>query len=106
MDAARQALNDHDLMLTGTLASNGEARMKVIDSEGHTVPVLVLDLQGEAGVHMPMHIEQLFPPGHMTQAQAAARRYRKGLRVTVQAPVLSVRIAVTASHIHTEKTEP
>jgi hypothetical protein len=56
-------------------------------------------------MHMPVHIEQFFPAGHMEQAEAAAKRYRKGQRLTVQTPVLSQRLAIVATHIHTHKNE-
>lgn len=103
----QQALEGCGVEFTGTLIHNGEARMKMVDTEGHLVPVLMLDLQSASGMHMPLHVEQPFPADQMAQAQAAARRYRKGQRVTVQAPALSVRMAVTATHIHTHhETEP
>jgi hypothetical protein len=101
----RQALQACGVEFCGTLIRNGEARQKVLDGDGHTVPVLVLDIETDSALHMPLHVEQPFPAGHMHQAEAAARRYRKGQRVTVQASALSVRMAVTATHIHTENVE-
>jgi hypothetical protein len=91
---------------TGVLVDHGEARQKAIDGEGHLVPVLILNIQSDSLLRTPLHIEQPFPPGPCGQAVAAARRYRKGQRVTVQAPALSLRLAVTASHIHVATTEP
>jgi hypothetical protein len=90
---------------TGTLIENGEARQKSIDREGHLVPVLILNLESDSLLRTPLHVEQPFPAGEMVQAEAAARRYRKGQRVTVQAPAVSLRLAVIAAHIHTEKPD-
>ncbi|MGE3346084.1 MAG: hypothetical protein AB7I35_01475 [Ramlibacter sp.] len=104
----RQAtlITDHAASFTGLLTADGQARLKQMDREGHMVPVLMLELESESALHMPLHIEQPFPADQMRQAEAAARRYRKGQRITVQAPVLSVRMAVVASHIHTHPTDP
>ena len=105
MHPDRQAVQGTGVEFTGVLIHNGEARHKMIDGEGNAVPVLILDIESESGMHMPLHVEQPFPPGHMEQARAAAHRYRKGQRVTVQASALSVRMSVTAQHIHTHKNE-
>lgn len=96
------AESDPRLEFTGTLVQHGRACAKTLDGVG-TVPVLILELESDSGMHMPLHVEQTFPVGHMPQAEAAARRYRRGQRVTVQAPALSARLAVVAAHIHTHK---
>jgi macrodomain Ter protein organizer (MatP/YcbG family) len=95
----------HDLEYTVVLLRDGEARQKQVDREGQFVPVLVLEAESNTPLHMPVHIEQHFPAGHMAQAEAAARHYRKGQRLTVQTPVLSQRLAMVATHIHTHKNE-
>jgi hypothetical protein len=105
MHADRQAIQGTGVEFTGRLVRDAEARHKLIDGNGHDVPVVILDLESDSGMHMPLHVEQPFPLGHWAQAQAAARRYRKGQRVTVLASALSVRMAVTATHVHTEKEE-
>lgn len=104
-----QAIVDATAEFRGVLAHHGEARFKQLAGGGPSVPVLILDIESDSGMHMPLHVEQPFPPGHMAEAQAAARRYRKGQRVTVQASARSIRMAVTATHIHTHndnETEP
>jgi hypothetical protein len=108
MHPVRQSLGDTGLIFSGRLTRNAEAAHKIIDGL-HDVPILIMDLESDTGMHMPLHVEQPFPIGAMDQAKAAARRYRKGQHVTVQAPALSIRVAVTATHIHTDKeneTEP
>lgn len=86
---------------TGTLLHQAEARTKVLDGEGHCVPVLCLDIELDNALHTPMRIEQPFAADAAKQAHAAARRLKKGMRVTVQAPLVGVRLMATnASHIH------
>ncbi len=90
---------------SGRLLADATARMRPVDRDGHMAPVLVLELETDTEMRMPLRVEQQFAPDAMNAATYAARRYRKGLRVTVQAPVHSARLAVTASHIHTHKEE-
>ena len=87
---------------TGTLLHGAQARTALLDAEGHSVPVLCLDLELDNALHTHMHVEQPFPAGHHTQAAAAARRLTKGTRVTVQAPLVGLRlVASNTTHIHT-----
>jgi hypothetical protein len=83
--------------------SNAHAAFEALDGEGHTVPVIVLDVESDQRhAHAAAHQAGLPTRAH-GQAEAAARRYRKGQRVTVQASALSVRLACVAEHIHTHK---
>ena len=103
MERTHHAPADAEMTFSGRLMRNGEARVKQIDGI-ETVPVLLLDIESDSPMHMPLRVEQMFPTGHMDQCRAAARRYRKGQQVSVQASVLSARLTVTANHIHTEKS--
>jgi hypothetical protein len=94
---------------TGTLLHGAEARSAVLDAAGHTVPVLCLDIELDTALHTHMHVEQPFAIGAHAQAVAAAHRLKKGMRVTVQAPLVGVRlVASNTTHIHThpEPQEP
>ena len=89
-----------DLEYTGTLLHAAEARSKVLDHDGRTVPVLCLDIELDNALRTLMHIEQPFPADQHAQAKAAAHRFKKGMRITVQAPLIGVRlIATNATHI-------
>ena len=91
------------LAYTGTLTHGAQARSTTANAEGHTIPVLVLDLQLDNTLHTPMRVEQFFPTGQHAQAHAAAQRLKKGMRVTVQAPMRELSlIARHAVHIHVE----
>lgn len=86
---------------TGTLLHRAEARTTVLDGDGHTVPVLCMELELDNRFHSTMHAEQPFPVGQFPQCQAAAHRLKKGMRVTVQAPLVGMRlVARNATHVH------
>jgi len=86
---------------TGTLLHNAQARTAVLDSTGHAVPVLCMDLALDNELHSHMHVEQPFHTAQFSQCQAAAHRLKAGTRVTVQAPLLDLRlVARNATHIH------
>ena len=86
---------------TGTLLHCAEARSKQLDAEGHVVPVLCLDLVLDNPLHNHLHVEQPFEVGAHAQCAAAAHRLLKGMRVTVQAPSVDLRIvAANTQHIH------
>ena len=94
-------------LYTGTLTHSAEARTRLLDAEGHTVPVLCLDLALDNPMQTPLHVEQPFAAGHFAQCQAAAHRLKKGMRVTVEAPLVGLRIVATnSSHIHLCQSNP
>lgn len=89
---------------SGRLVRAAEARNKLIDGEGHVVPVLCLDIESDSPMRLPIYIEQPFPLDHHAQCQAAARRLPKGTHITVEAPLVGVRLVVSnATHIHPQK---
>jgi hypothetical protein len=91
---------------TGILLQQAEARVAQIDTQGHVLPVLCLDLELDNQLHTRLHVEQPFLTGCHDQARAAAHRLTKGLRVTVQAPLISLRIvANSATHIHVHQPQ-
>lgn len=92
---------------TGVLLHGAEARTKILDGEGHTVPVICMDVELENLYRTHLHVEQPFPAGQFTQAQAAAHRLKRGMRVLVQAPLVGVSLTATnVSHIHVINEPP
>lgn len=88
---------------TGILTQHAQARGTMVDGGGH-VPVLCMDVELDTSFHNILHVEQVFPVGHYTQCEAAARRLKKGTRVSVDAPLDSLRlVARNAAHIHVHK---
>ena len=95
-----------NLEFTGTLLARATARVKVLGDEGQMVPVLCFDLEIDAPSRPQAHVEQPFPAGHHAQCEAAARRLRKGARVTFQAPLVGIRLVTTnVSHVHVHAEE-
>lgn len=91
---------------TGTLLHQAESRTNAPDGDGHTVPVLCMDIELDSTFHNTLHVEQPFPEVHFTQCQAAAYRLKKGMRITVQAPLDGIRlVARNATHIHIVQQE-
>lgn len=88
------------LQYSGTLIHGAQARTRVLDGAA-SVPVLCLDIALDNPLHNLMHVEQPFPVDHFKQAEAAAHRLKKGMRVTVQAQPLDLRlVACNVAHIH------
>ena len=86
---------------TGTLLHTAQVRTKVLDGEGHAVPVLCMHLQLDNQHHNHVHVEQPFPLGQHSECEAAARRYKKDTRVTVQAPLVGAHLVLpNVTHIH------
>jgi hypothetical protein len=95
-----------DLEFTGTLVDKASARNKMIDSEGHNVPVLCFEVELESDSRQRCRVEQPFPVGHMPQCEAAARRLKAGTRVTFQAPLVGIRLLVpNVAHVHVLQDE-
>lgn len=91
---------------TGTLLDHAQMRMKSLDAEGHMVPMLCMDLELDTALRNHLHVEQPFPPGREHVCSTVAHRYRKGNRVTVEAPIASLRMVAThTTHIHVHPSE-
>lgn len=89
------------LQWSGTLLHAAETRHRILDGEQHSVPVLCMDIELDNALRNIMHVEQPFPPDQVKQAEAAARRLKKGMHVTVDVPPLDLRFtARNVSHIH------
>ncbi len=82
---------------TGTLLHRAEVRTAVLDGEGHSVPVLCMDVELHNDFHTRTHFEQPYPVGQYEQAMAAAHQLKKGALVTIQAPLVDVRISARNS---------
>ena len=90
-----------DLEMSGVLLQRAEARWRPLDGDSHMVPVLCLLVETDSASHGRAIVEQPFPQDHGAQCMAAARRYRKGARVTFQAPTVGIQLLVrNASHVH------
>lgn len=91
---------------TGVLLAHAEVRQRPLDAEGHMVPALCMVIELDSLLHNRLHAEQLFGHGEQVAAEFAARRYRKGTRVTVEAPIVGLRmVATNTTHIRVHQPE-
>lgn len=106
IDQAAPLLPEQVSSFTGVLIAHSQVRAKACDQEGHMVPVLVMDIELECPRRNRMRVEQPFPVNLQAACEAAAHRYRKGTRITVEVPVESLRVvASNARHIHVHQPE-
>lgn len=84
-----------DLILTGTLLHHAEVRCKVLDGDGHTVPVLCIDVASDHAARMPFHAEKVYLPHERPLAEAHAKAMRKGRSVKVIAPLVGLKLIAT-----------
>lgn len=91
----------------GTLIRDAQARTKAIDLQGHMVPVLIVHVRlDKAADKNPLCLEQPFEAGHEAQCEAAARRLRKGMRISAQGPRAHVHLKQEhVLHIHVHQPE-
>lgn len=83
---------------TGVLVHHAEVRMKQLDDH-HYVPVVCLDLDGVGAGHHRVHAEQPFTDATRHEAEALAKRLRKGDQVTVATHLMDVRLVLPAATI-------
>jgi hypothetical protein len=95
-----------DMELRGTLVRNAEVRNKVLDGDGHTLPVLCIEFTTDSSSHMPVRAEQAYKPNEHALAEKHAKALRRGSCVTVQAPLVGLKLVATnASAITPEAAE-
>lgn len=89
-----------DFEFSGVLAEDAVASNVQLDSDGHMVPAMCLAIELDSSAHSCLRVRQYFGAQQMPQCEAAARRLRRGMRVTVQVPMVSIALTGVASHIH------
>ena len=91
---------------TGTLTENAQARIGT-STDGGFIPMLCLDMELDNQYGTRLHVEQPFHTNDYEAARMAARRLKKGMRVTVEAPLVGLRlVARNATHVHILKDQP
>jgi hypothetical protein len=96
-----------DMILRGTLIRNAEVRNKVLDGDGHTVPVLCVEFTTDSSSHMPVRAEHAYKPDQHALAEKHAKALRRGCCVTVQAPLVGLKLVATnANSIDLESIDP
>lgn len=91
----------------GRLVAPAECRMKAVDAAGRVVPVLVMELELDTVLRTRMRVEQPFPAQRQWACEAAARRYKPGTRVAIEAPLVGLRLIAThTQHVRVLPTDP
>ena len=91
---------------TGTLVENAQCRIDPTTTTGF-LPVLCLELELHNQYATRLHVEQPFRANEYEAARMAARRLKKGMRVTVEAPLVGLRlVARNATHVHVIQDKP
>lgn len=91
----------------GRLIGPAECRMKPVSADGRVVPVLVMELELDTALRTRMRVEQPFPAQRQWACEAAARRYKPGTRVAIEAPLTGLRLIAThTQHVHVLPTDP
>lgn len=89
------------MLISGTLAHHAELRTRMLDAEGHAVPVICFDLLTNSPARMPVHVEWPQAADGYHAAEQLTKTLKRGATVTVQAPLVGLRLVVTnASEVH------
>lgn len=95
------ALNtDAQLQISGVLLHDAQVRTIPMGEDSTAMPVQCLVIQADHSCHGPVRAEQVYPPQLRGEADAAAKAMKKGMRVTVRAPIAHLRTTLAmSSHI-------
>lgn len=85
------ALTDTQIELSGVLLQDAEVRTRPMGDDNTAMPVLCLVMQADGRCTAPVRAEQVYPAGLRSDADRAARSLKKGMRVTVWAPIAQLR---------------
>lgn len=88
------------MQLQGTLAHDADLRTKVLDGDGHTVPVICMEVITGGAAAMPVRVQWPQPAGAHAEAERLCKRLRRGTPVQVLAPLLGMHlVAPNASQV-------
>ncbi|WP_304349991.1 hypothetical protein [Comamonas testosteroni] len=94
------ALTDTQIQLSGVLLQDAEVRTRPMGDDSTPMPVLCLVMQTDGSCTAPVRAEQVYPAALRGDADRAARSMKKGMRVTVWAPIAQLRTTLgMSSHI-------
>lgn len=94
------------MAFTGQLRGRAHVAWKVYDSQGHQVPVLVLDLSHVGPGQHRVHAECPFSEATRPAYEALAKRLRAGQEITITTPLSGIRLHLPTAHISTDHPAP
>lgn len=103
------ALTDAQIQLSGVLLQDAEVRTAAMGDEKTPMPVLCLVMQSDGSCHAPVRAEQVYPPALRGDAERIAHGMKKGMRITVWAPIAHLRTTLAMSsriEVHGRAKQP
>ncbi|KGG82465.1 hypothetical protein [Comamonas thiooxydans] len=91
------ALTDTQIQMSGVLLQDAEVRTGPMGDDNTAMPVLCLVMQTDGSCTAPVRAEQVYPAGLRSDADRAAKSMKKGMRVTVWAPIAQLRTTLGMS---------
>lgn len=91
------ALTDTQIELSGVLLQDAEVRTRLMGEDNTPMPVLCLVMQSDGSCTSPVRAEQVYPAALRSDADRAAKSMKKGMRVTVWAPIAQLRTTLGMS---------
>ncbi|WP_039049126.1 hypothetical protein [Comamonas thiooxydans] len=91
------ALTDTQIQLSGVLLQDAEVRTRPMGDDNTAMPVICLVMQTDGSCTTPVRAEQVYPAGLRGDAERAAKSMKKGMRVTVWAPIAQLRTTLGMS---------
>lgn len=90
-------MTDAQIQLSGVLLQDAEVRTRPMGDDNTPMPVLCLVMQSDGSCTAPVRAEQVYPAAMRGDADRAARALKKGMRVTVWAPIAELRTTLGMS---------
>ncbi|MEG0558673.1 MAG: hypothetical protein RR574_19710, partial [Comamonas sp.] len=84
-------MNSDQIQISGTLLHDALVRTVPMGEDRTPMPVLSLVIDSDGPNPTPICAEQVYPPAMRAEADRIALTMKKGIRVTVQAPVAHIR---------------
>ena len=91
------ALTDTHIELSGVLLQDAEVRTRPMGDDNTAMPVLCLVMQTDGSCTAPVRAEQVYPAAMRGDADRAAKSMKKGMHVTVWAPIAQLRTTLGMS---------
>lgn len=88
-------MTDAQISVSGELLQDAQVRIKPLGEDRTPMPVLCLLLNSDGPSTVPVACEQVYPPAMRADADRAALSLRKGMRITVLAPIAHIRTTLT-----------
>lgn len=79
------------IQISGVLLQDAEVRTRPMGDDNTPMPVLCLVMQADGSCTAPVRAEQVYPAGLRGDAERATKTMKKGIRVTVLAPIAQLR---------------